>query len=43
MNSGKIVAGGRVDGWTEKSKVLHEVLADLKDGPPYLTFGGLVM
>ena len=27
MNSGKIVAGGRVDG---DSKVLQEVLADLK-------------
>ena len=29
MNSGKIVAG-RVDGWTGNSKVLQEVLADLK-------------
>ena len=29
MNSGKIVADGR-DGWTGKSKVLQEVLADLK-------------
>ena len=28
MNSGKIVADGRVDG---KSKVLQEVLADLKN------------
>ena len=28
MNSGKIVAGGWTDGW--KSKVLQEVLADLK-------------
>ena len=30
MNSGKIVADGWRDGWTEKSKVLQEVLADLK-------------
>ena len=29
MNSGKIVAGP-VDGWTGKTKVLQEVLADLK-------------
>ena len=29
MNSGKIVAGG----WTETSKVLQEVLADLKSAP----------
>ena len=29
MNSGKIVADGRTDGWTGKSKVLQEV-ADLK-------------
>ena len=31
MNSGKIVADGTGrDGWTGKSKVLQEVLADLK-------------
>ena len=31
MNSGKVVADGR-DGRTGKSKVLQEVLADLKRG-----------
>ena len=32
MNSGKIVADGR-DRWTGNSKVLQEVLADLKMAP----------
>ena len=46
MNSGKIVAG-RVDGWTdgrkEKSKVLQEVLVDLKRKHQFELFSKVIL